>query len=113
MNRFLVSVVVIAFVGCAGVQLKQDALTDATALRFNGYGAGALDCWECHNGDGKGTFRGPSLFSRIPRLTDAKLSEALRQGPGLMPAYQDKLTHEALSALVSWLQSHFGSATTP
>lgn len=110
MNKLLVvSLVVVSLAAssCAGIPLPKDTLTDPGALLFNGYVRPAVDCYACHNGDGKGA-RGPSLAREVRETSAEKLAAIIRKGPGPMPAYgADVLSDDELGQLVSWLKATF------
>ena len=72
----------------------------------------AGNCAKCHGHDGKAnTMRG--LLSRAQDLTkpkwqksvsDADIIEAIKDGPGLMPAFGNKLRGSEMNALVSYVR---------
>ncbi|MHB8419960.1 MAG: c-type cytochrome [Myxococcales bacterium] len=100
--------------GCAGVQLPRASLNDDPgALLFNGYTKPDVACFKCHNGDGSGSGRGPSLATRVPKLTDEKIVETMDKGPGIMPSFKDTLTAAEKRQIVLWLRSRFGKAPAP
>lgn len=95
---------------CAGIPLPRETLTDPGALLFNGYTTPKVDCFRCHNGDGKGAW-GPSLVKRVPALKAEKVARVIRQGDGVMPKYEASVLSDAeLQQLVDWLKATFASA---
>jgi mono/diheme cytochrome c family protein len=89
------------------VQLPKEQLTDPNALMFNGYAKADVDCWRCHNGDGRGSGHGPSLVRRISRLSEARLAHMIRDGGGVMPDFKKTMTEEEILAMVKWLKVEF------
>lgn len=106
------TILVLAFVvsSCAGVQLPKESLSDPGALLFNGYVHEKVDCWECHNGDGKGSPKGPSLVARVPKKSDERLVQVIREGKGRMPGFKDDLSDDEVTQLVTWLRAAFPHA---
>lgn len=93
--------------GCAGVPLPREQLTDPGALLFNGYVRPEVDCFRCHNGDGKGA-RGPSLERKVPRMPADRIAKTIRKGEGLMPKFPaEKLSDEEMQQVIAWLKSTF------
>ncbi len=91
---------------CAGVPLAREGLTDPGALLFNGYTRPDVDCYTCHNGDGRGA-KGPGLIFKVPRLSEDKLARTIRNGKGLMPKYGAKLSDDEVNQVVTWLKITF------
>jgi mono/diheme cytochrome c family protein len=91
---------------CAGVPLAREGLTDPGALLFNGYTRADVDCYACHNGDGRGA-RGPALIFKVPRLSEDKIARTIRNGKGMMPKYGEKLSDDEVAQVVSWLKATF------
>ena len=54
---------------------------------FNGRVKADVTCYRCHNGDGTGTLRGPTLAERVLELTDEEIVAAIQEGPGFMPSW--------------------------
>jgi mono/diheme cytochrome c family protein len=104
--RALLVSVAIGAVSCAGIPLPREGLSDPGALLFNGYVRPDIDCYVCHNGDGRGA-RGPALLYKVPRLSPEKISRLIQSGSGMMPNYADKLSAEELAQLVAWLKLTF------
>ena len=97
---------------CAGVQLPKEQLRTPGELLFNGYTKAEVDCWHCHNGDGKGSGRGPALPSRVRKRSVDQLRETILNGDGFMPKFRAKLTDDEVTQLVTWLQEAFPPAPT-
>jgi mono/diheme cytochrome c family protein len=93
---------------CAGKQTPRDQITDPGELIFNGLTVADVDCYKCHGGDGTGTWRGPSLVERIPKLTDPAIAKTINEGPGMMPAFKGRLDDQQIAALTAWLRGRFG-----
>jgi len=74
---------------------------------FNGRVRSAVNCYRCHNGDGKGTWRGPNLAKRVPGLTDAEIATTIAEGPGFMPSFRGKVSDAEVGELVAWLRERF------
>lgn len=106
------TVLVLAFVAssCAGVQLPKESLSEPGALLFNGYVHEKVDCWHCHNGDGTGSAKGPALTRRVPKKSDERLVQVIREGKGKMPGFKDDLSDEEVTQLVTWLRAAFPHA---
>ncbi len=92
---------------CAGTQTPRDRITDPGELIYNGLVVSGVDCYKCHNADGKGTWRGANLAKGVPKMTDAAISKAINDGPGMMPAFKGKLDAEQNAALTTWLRGRF------
>jgi mono/diheme cytochrome c family protein len=92
---------------CAGVPLPRESLDNPGALLFNGYTKDKVDCFRCHNGDGRGSGRGPSLAARVPKKSDERLGKVIREGDGPMPGFKDSLTDEEVGQLLGWLRASF------
>lgn len=73
---------------------------------YNGYSKPEVDCFICHNGDGKGA-RGPALVSKVPRLSEEKIVGVIRNARGFMPKYGSKMTDEEMIQVARWLKSTF------
>jgi mono/diheme cytochrome c family protein len=93
---------------CAGKQTPREQITDPGELIFNGLVVAEVACYKCHGGDGTGTWRGPNLGERVPKMTEPALARAINEGPGMMPAYQGKLDGQQMAALTAWLHGRFG-----
>jgi len=100
-KRYLVDV-------ASGTVRPADAAVPQAAALF------AQNCSACHGSDGKGT-RGagtPNFTdgSVQASLNDAQISDAIRNGKGAMPAWQDKLSEADISTLTSYVRSFGGSS---
>lgn len=95
--------------GCAaGVQLARNGLQEPGALLFNGYARETVNCFVCHNGDGLGSGRGPSLAGPVAKLNDAALLEIINKGEGFMPAFRDRMSDDEKREVIVWLRGRFG-----
>jgi cytochrome c551 len=92
---------------CAGQQTSRDRITDPGEMLFNGFAVPGVDCYKCHNADGKGTWRGPTLAEKVPKMTDDAIAKAIAEGPGMMPAFKDKLDAQQIAGLTAWLRGWF------
>jgi mono/diheme cytochrome c family protein len=99
------------FVSCAGTQIPKDHISDPGELLFNGQTVSGVDCYKCHNGDGKGTWRGPNLAERVPKLSDKAIATAIFEGPGMMPSYKGKLDDPQVAQLTAWMRGRFPGGT--
>jgi len=95
------------FLSCAGKQTPRDRITDPGELIYNGLVVSGVDCYKCHNADGKGTWRGAILAEGVPKITEAAITKAINEGPGMMPAFKGKLDAEQVAALTTWLRGRF------
>lgn len=121
---FLLLVVVI---GCStGVQLNRSKIQHRGHLVFNGYKNPKVDCYFCHNGDGRGakmycydchscagddTDTVPDLARRVVMMSDAELRKAIHDGPGFMPRFEKKMTAEEIDQVLQWLRLAFGGTS--
>jgi mono/diheme cytochrome c family protein len=94
-------------VGCAGKQTPPDRISSPGEALFNGQTKPDVNCYKCHNGDGSGTWRGPDLGKRAPKLTDQQIVKTIMDGPGLMPSFKDKVSEVEGEAIASWLHQRF------
>jgi mono/diheme cytochrome c family protein len=74
---------------------------------FNGWVRPEVNCFTCHNGDGAGTWRGPNLGKRVPKLTDGEIASTIAEGPGLMPSFKGKVDGDDVRDLTAWLRARF------
>jgi mono/diheme cytochrome c family protein len=100
-----------SLVSCAGTQIAKDRISDPGEALFNGQTSPKIDCYRCHNGDGKGTWRGPNLADQVPKMTDGAIARAIYDGPGMMPSYQGTIDDQQIAAITAWLRTRFPSAT--
>jgi mono/diheme cytochrome c family protein len=98
---------------CAGIPLPRESLTTPGGLLFNGYTRLEINCYECHSGNGEGTWRGGRLTNQIPKMSDDEIVLAIDKGRHWMPSFRDKLSSEEKQQLVTWLRSQFGTASNP
>ncbi len=105
------SVLVLGALGsCAGTQIPKDRISDPGQALFNGQTVSGIDCYRCHNGDGTGTWRGPNLAKRVPKLSDKAIAMAIHEGPGMMPSYEGKIGDQQIAAITAWLRGRFPAA---
>ena len=97
-------------ISCAGAQTPKDRITDPGQMLFNGQTVSGIDCYRCHNGDGTGTWRGPNLAKRVPKLSDKSIAITINEGPGMMPSYKGKIDDQQIAAITAWLRGQFPSA---
>lgn len=111
MKRLLaLGVVAVAFAaGCAGKQLPKETITASGQLAFNGYSESKVSCYRCHNGDARGTLRGPNLSKRVPGKSEEDLELTIHNGKDDMPAFKGKLTDKEMDDIVEWLHAQFGA----
>jgi mono/diheme cytochrome c family protein len=81
-------------------------------LQLNGfYSEGqkifSSNCTTCHGSDGNGTPSGPSLFERVPTLTEQALVETLINGKNQMPEWSH-FTDEEVAHVRAFVQAEFG-----
>jgi len=43
----------------------------------------------------------------VPKITEAAITKAINEGPGMMPAFKGKLDAEQVAALTTWLRGRF------
>jgi mono/diheme cytochrome c family protein len=99
------------FVSCAGTQIPKNRISDPGEMLFNGQISSNIDCYKCHNGDGNGTWRGPDLSKRVPKLSDKAIAVTIDEGPGMMPSYKGKIDDQQIAAITAWLRKQFPGAT--
>ena len=95
--------------GGGGHQIPRDRVMSPGEALFNGYGKPGINCFECHDGTGRGTKWGPALATRVPTLTDDQIAATIRTGKDKMPAFGTKLNDAEVGQLVTWLRATFGS----
>lgn len=86
--------------------MPREGLTDPGALLYNGYVRPEINCYLCHNGDGKGA-RGPSLAREIPKMTDEKIVGKIKGARGRMPKFASKMSEEEMVQVAHWLKATF------
>jgi len=70
----------------------------------------ATTCARCHGADGRGTVDAPSLYERVPTLSDAQIARTLITGKNnRMPAWGASFDDQALADLVAHLEATFSS----
>lgn len=105
--RLVRGVLLVSVVGCVTARpLPREALEHPGGLLFNGHVKPKVDCWRCHQGDGRGA-RGPSLVMRVPALSNSRLRKVITQGFGFMPGFRKHLTEEEIDALIAWQRAEF------
>ena len=97
----------LAIAACAGTQVAADRITSPGQALFNGWTKADVDCYTCHDGDGSGTWRGPDLATRVPTLTDEEIADTIREGPSIMPSFEDELSDAEIGQIVAWLRQRF------
>jgi mono/diheme cytochrome c family protein len=100
---------VVLLAACAGTQIPRERIHDPGEMLFNGQVRADINCYECHDGDGTGTGRGPNLGKRVPSLTDTQIIAAIDDGPSIMPSFKDKLSTGEEQQILAWLRHRFPS----
>jgi mono/diheme cytochrome c family protein len=68
----------------------------------------AQNCARCHGADGER--RGaPPLVGVHERLTEDEVRDIVREGPGLMPAFEGTLSPEAIDAVVDYVYAELST----
>src|SRR5664279_1510555 len=101
--------VAIALIACAGKQTPKDSISDPGQMLFNGQVSSTIDCYKCHGGDGSGTWKGPNLGERVPKLSDEGITKAILEGPGMMPSFKGKIDDQQIAAITAWLRGKYPS----
>ncbi len=73
----------------------------------------SANCTPCHGEDGRGTERAPSLYDRVPPLSNLEVAATLIQGKGYMPVWGNRFEDQQLADLVAFLRATFDAAATP
>ena len=95
-------------VACAsGKQFAKAEIQDPGQLLFNGLVRAEVDCYRCHNGDGRGA-NGPDLSPVMAKMDDQAVLKIIEEGAMFMPAYKDRTTTEERGQLLAWLRASFG-----
>jgi mono/diheme cytochrome c family protein len=105
--RWVGAIALLGLAACAGQQIPIGQIASPGEALFNGRVKAQINCYECHNGDGAGTWRGPDLAKRVPGLTDQQIAGAIAEGPGLMPSFKDKVTNVEAREIIEWLRKRF------
>jgi mono/diheme cytochrome c family protein len=92
---------------CAGKQVAPDRMVSPGEALFNGRVKADVNCYSCHNGDGTGTWKGPNLGDRVPKLSDDQIRKAILEGPFIMPSFKDKLDDTQIQQIIAWLRERF------
>jgi mono/diheme cytochrome c family protein len=99
----------LTIVACAaGMRLTREKIQDPGQLLFNGYQNPQVNCFNCHNGDGRGSGRGPDLAPKVVKLDDAAILIVIEKGKSFMPSFGEKTTPEERQEIVTWLRQAFG-----
>jgi Cytochrome c, mono- and diheme variants len=105
----ITALLALTIVACAaGMQLAREKIQDPGQLLFNGYANPQVNCFHCHNGDGRGSGRGPDLAPKVAKLDDAVILTVIEKGKSFMPSFGDKTTPEERQEIVAWLRQTFG-----
>jgi mono/diheme cytochrome c family protein len=109
MMRALAIALVLAACGGGGIQLPRSQVSDDPGeLLFQGYQKSDVQCWECHDGTGRGSKWGPALGLHLAKLTDDQLKQTILDGRGKMPAFRGKLTDDELMLVIGYVRRAFG-----
>jgi mono/diheme cytochrome c family protein len=84
-------------------------------LLFNGHTKPSVDCYRCHNGDARGSGRGPDLAKVAAAMPVEGMVAVIEKGKGFMPAFGDATTPEERQQIALWLRTTFAGpdATKP
>ncbi len=70
----------------------------------------ACTCAPCHGPEGRGTIDAPSLYERVPPLSDTQIARTLITGKNnQMPAWGSRFDDQALADLVAHLKATFAA----
>jgi len=103
----------LSIAGCAGKQTPADRISSEGESLFNGRVSPNINCYKCHSGDGSGTWRGPDLAKRVPKLTGQKIVSTIMEGPGFMPSFKGKVRNAQAEEIARWLHGRFPLAAAP
>jgi mono/diheme cytochrome c family protein len=101
------SLFLVGALSCAGKQTPRDGISDPGEMIYNGFAVPDVKCYSCHNADGRGTWREANLAESVPKMTDQAIANAIEEGPGMMPAFKDKLDSQQVASLTAWLRGRF------
>ncbi|GGH04887.1 c-type cytochrome [Silvibacterium dinghuense] len=108
----LASLVVIA-AGCGPSLPPSKPLSQLTPLEAQGYQVFATHCAECHNASSEKSLHGPGLQGLYKKkflpsgapANDDRVTDAIRNGRGLMPALGHTMDDAELKALLAYLHT--------
>jgi mono/diheme cytochrome c family protein len=89
------------------LDIRAKAILSLNGFHSEGQKVFGNNCTTCHANDGKGSPSGPSLFERVPSLTDTVLVKTLLSGKDQMPSWA-QLSDQELAHLRAFLQVEFG-----
>ncbi|RMG01419.1 MAG: cytochrome c [Acidobacteria bacterium] len=72
-----------------------------------------MHCAKCHGSDGKArNFRGKLLKARDltdkkwqEKVSDQDITDAIKEGPGSMPSFENKLSEDQINSLVRYIRN--------
>ncbi len=112
LRRYLVGLVGLVALGsgagCAGRQAPEVNPDSPGAALYSGQLKRDVNCARCHGADATGGMRGPNLKKRLATLSDEQIAAAILEGPGMMPAFEGKLTEAEVGQIVVWLRGGDG-----
>jgi len=107
------AIAALVVIGCsAGVQFAREQTKHPGQLVFNGHVKPEVNCWKCHNGDGRGSGKGPDLAPKVAKLDNAAILEAIDTGTFAMPGFGEFIKRDEQTQILDWLRSVFGSPAT-
>ena len=101
----------VAAAGCTtvGVQLAHTEIHHPGQELFNGYTKPNVGCYFCHNGNGRGSDKGPDLSTKVSKMSDEQILAIITNGEkGKMPGFADRTTDEERHTILAWLREAFG-----
>ena len=108
-SRLLPLSALATLVGCAaGVQFATTQIQHPGQQLFNGHVDAEIACYRCHNGDARGSGRGPDLSGKVPKIPDEEILKVMVEGDGFMPAFGERTTDEQRRTMLAWLRETFG-----